>query len=166
MKNLYIQCLIILKILQVPKLNIVLFNLNNIRVNSTVRSTRLSDKITCYNPIDSGIQIIFLKKIEKPMYSMFDHIKFLQVPKLDIVLLTWIISGLILLSDPPGLSDKIICVNPIDSGIYNFQILIIGTNIMISLFTCLWIKKVQKSCKRTKPLRGNYGSLYTILDAF
>ena len=88
MKNLYIQCLIILKFLQVPKLNIVLFNLNNIRVNSTVRSTRLSDKITCYNPIDSGI--------------------------------------------------------------YNFQILIIGTSIMISLFTCLWIKKVQKSWPSTK----------------
>ena len=81
---------------------------------------------------------------------MFYHIKFLQVPKLDIVLLTWIISGLILLSDPPGLSDKIICVNPIDSGIYNFQIRIIGTNIMISLFTCLWIKKVQKSWPSTK----------------
>ena len=48
----------------------------------------LSSKIICVNPIDSGIQIIFLKKIEKPIDSMFYHIKILQVPKLDIVLLT------------------------------------------------------------------------------
>ena len=68
---------------------------------------------------------------------MFDYIKFLQVPKLNIVLFNlnniWVNSTV----RSTRLSGKIICVNPIDSGIYNFQILIIGTSIMISLFTCL-----------------------------
>ncbi len=68
---------------------------------------------------------------------MFDHIKFLQVPKLNIVLFNLNNIRVNSTVRSTRLSDKIICVNPIDSGIYNFQILIIGTSIMISLFTCL-----------------------------